>query len=108
MVRGVYIERAPSERLTVSASLDRYLAEVTPIKKPTTQRAEQVRAETLRSHFGKYSLAAITAEMVATFRDTRLAKGKSNSTVRLDLALLGHLFTTVNLLPANGRQEGRF
>ena len=94
MVRGVYIERAPSERLALSAALDRYLAEVTPTKKPTTQRAEQVRAETLRSHFGKYSLAAITAEMVAAFRDKRIAAGKTNNTVRLDLALLGHLFTT--------------
>jgi integrase len=94
MVRGVYIERAPSERLTLSAALDRYLAEVTPTKKPSTQRAEQVRAATLRSHFGKYSLAAITAEMVAAFRDKRLTKGKTNNTVRLDLALLGHLFTT--------------
>ena len=45
MVRGVYIERALSERLTLSAALDRDLAEVTPTKRPATQRAEQVRAE---------------------------------------------------------------
>lgn len=94
MVRGLYIERAASERLTFSVAMDRYLVEVTPTKKPTTQRAERVHAETLRSHFGKYSLAAINAEMAAAFRDKRLAQGKSANTVRLDLALLGHLFTT--------------
>lgn len=94
MVRGAYVERAPSERLTLSAAIDRYLAEVTPTKKATTQRAEKVRAETLRTHFGKYALAAIKAEMAATFRDKRLAQGKSASTVRLELALLGHLFST--------------
>jgi integrase len=48
---------------------------------------------TLRTHFGKFALAAIKAEMAATFRDKRLAQGKSASTVRLELALLGHLFS---------------
>ncbi len=94
MVRGVYIERSPSERMTLAVAMDRYLAEVTPTKKPSTQRAEIVRSGTLRQHFGKYSLAAINAEMIAGFRDKRLSQGKSASTVRLDLALLGHLFTT--------------
>jgi hypothetical protein len=65
-VRGAYVERAPSERITLSAAINRYLAEVTPTKKPTTQRAEKVRAETLHTHFGKYALVAINAEMVAT------------------------------------------
>ena len=94
MVRGVYIERGPSERLTLSAALNRYLTEVTPTKKATTQRAEKTRAATLCAYLGKYSLAAISAEMVASFRDKRLGQAKSDSTVRLELALLGHLFTT--------------
>lgn len=80
--------------MTLGAALDRYISEVTPTKKESTQRAELFRAATLRQHLGKYSLAAINAEMVAAFRDKRLAQGKSTSTVRLDLALLGHLFTT--------------
>ncbi len=106
MVRGVYIERGASERLTLSAALDRYLSEVTPTKKPATQQTEIERAKPLRAFFGKYSLAAITPDLVARYRDLRLAtalkpqKGASPvhllsaSTVRLELALLGHLFTT--------------
>ena len=42
---------------------------------------------------GSYSVAAITPVIVADYRDARLSEGKSVSTVRLELALLGHLFT---------------
>lgn len=108
MVRGVYIERGASERLTFGLALDRYLAEVTPTKKLTTQRTEVERARPLREFFSDYALAAITPDLIARYRDMRLAtpkmrqpKGKpapprmlSASTVRLEFALLGHLFTT--------------
>jgi hypothetical protein len=33
MVRGVYIQRAPAERMTVADALKRYLAEVSPTKR---------------------------------------------------------------------------
>lgn len=42
---------------------------------------------------GDYSLAAITPDLVAGYRDQRLEEGLSASTVRLELALLSHLFT---------------
>jgi integrase len=104
MVRGVYIRRATADRLTVTTALDRYLKEVTPTKRPSSQEAEIRRAEILKKHLGQYSLAALTPEIIARFRDERLAgtdrkdeKGKpiprANNTVRLELALLGHLFT---------------
>lgn len=92
MVRGVYLSRAPSEKLTVSAALTRYLAEVSATKKTTTQRSESFSAKHLDAFFGKYSMAAVSAELVAKYRDERLAAGKSNNTVRLELAMLGHLF----------------
>jgi integrase len=94
MVRGVYIQRSQSERLTVAAALDRYLNEVTPTKKATTQKAELNKSNRLRDAFGGYSLAAVTPDLVADYRDKRIAEGKSNNTVRLELALLSHLFTT--------------
>ncbi len=93
MVRGVYIERGPSERMLVSAAIARYLSEVTPLKKDGTQRAERFRAATIVENLGKYSLAALDAQLVASYRDKRLGQGKSPSTVRLELAMLGHLFT---------------
>ena len=44
MVRGIYIQRAPAEKMTFCAALDRYLSEVTPTKRPKTQQAERTRA----------------------------------------------------------------
>lgn len=101
MVRGVYIQRAPSERTSVEAALRRYIAEITPIKRLSTQTGERRRARILIEHLGRYSLASLTPEIIASYRDSRLAgdpKGQadkrplSNNTVRLELALLGHMF----------------
>ena len=111
MVRGVYIDRTSAERLSFGDALDRYLSEVTPTKKPGTQVAEKKKATPLRDYFGAYSLAAITPDLIAKYRDERLATprtvrdGKkriqkpeagtlSPNTVRLELALMSHLYTT--------------
>ncbi len=73
MVRGAYIRRSGSERTTIDAALRRYLAEVTPGKRPVTQVSEVRRADVLIKLLGRYSLAALTPEIVARFRDERLA-----------------------------------
>lgn len=80
--------------MTFGVALDRYLAEVTPTKKDSTQRAERLKAVSLRLFFGRYSLAAVNAELVARYRDCRIGEGKKPNTVRLELALASHLFTT--------------
>ena len=36
MVRGVYIQRASAERLTIADALKRYLEEVSPTKRPAS------------------------------------------------------------------------
>lgn len=92
MVRGIYICRSASERTTFAGALDRYLKEVTPTKKASTQKGETAKSKPLREFFGKYSLAAINSELVAGYRDKRIESGLSNNTVRLELALLGSLF----------------
>jgi hypothetical protein len=92
MVRGVYISRSGSERMTLQNALQRYLEEVTPTKKPTTQRSEKITAQHLTRFLGKYSMAALSSELVASYRDHRIGAGKSNNTVRLELALLSNLF----------------
>ncbi len=73
MVQGVYIDRAQSARLTFDKALSRYLSEVVPTKKPATQETDKYCAEPLRAYFGKYSLAAISPDLVAGYRDKRLA-----------------------------------
>ncbi len=104
MVCGAYIQRATADRMTITAALGRYLTEVVPTKRPTSQVADRKRARVLTKHLGKYSLAALTPEVIAKFWDARLAgedrkdengnpQPRTNNTVRLDLALLGHMFT---------------
>jgi hypothetical protein len=59
--------------MTVAAAMKRYLADVVPSKRPTTQVADQKRSKILVKHLGKYSLSALTPEVIAQFRDMRLA-----------------------------------
>ncbi len=107
MLRGVHIQRANTGKMSFSVALDRYLADVTPTKKATTQRAELNRSKPIRAFFGDYALAAVGVDLVARYRDQRLAtvnlRPNKNAgaggtlrpaTVRLELALLGHVFTT--------------
>lgn len=93
MVRGVFIQRSQSERFILDNAIDRYLKEVSTTKSELTQRGESSKAKQLKAKLGKYSLAAITPDIVADYRDKRLEEGKKPNTVRLELALLGHLFT---------------
>ena len=100
MVRGVYIDRAPSGRMTLRAAMARYLTEVTLTKGKTSIPREKNRANIILQVLGDYSLAAITPQLVADYRDQRMTTpsprtGKllSGNTVRLELALLSHLFT---------------
>jgi hypothetical protein len=84
--------------MTLAMAFKRYLAEISPTKKPSTQRAEATKAQKLISHLDKYSMAALSAEIIAKYRDARLAsitnpgKPTSNNIVRLELTLLSHLF----------------
>lgn len=100
MLRGVYIDRAPSERMTLRAAMARYLKEVTPTKSKTTIPREKNRAKLVLDALGDYSLAAITPQLVAAYRDQRMTTPSpktgnllSGNTVRLELALLSHLYT---------------
>jgi len=94
IIRGIYVPRQDSEKLTVASALDRYEIEISPTKKASTQHKEKSRIKTVKNALGKYSLATLTADTIAKYRDKRLADGKSNNTVRRELALLSHLYNT--------------
>ena len=90
MVRGVFVSRQEAENTTLSETLDRYLREVSVLKK--SHRTEKIYAETWKKAFGSRSLASVTSTDIAKYRDNRL-KEVSENMVRLELALLSHLFT---------------
>ncbi|MGO9569861.1 MAG: tyrosine-type recombinase/integrase [Desulfomonilaceae bacterium] len=91
MEAGLWKDSKEASQITLSQALDRYLAAVTPRKRPKTQKSENLSATYLKKSMGKLSLLQITPEKVASYRDKRLEHVSANS-VRIELALLSNLF----------------
>lgn len=90
MGRGGFVSQKEAENTTLSEALDRYEREVT-VKKKGHQEKNLIKK--WKSHpLSKRFLSTIRGKDIAEYRDTRL-KEVSPNTVRLDLALLSHLFT---------------
>ena len=81
---------------TLDKALDQYLETVTVQKARTTQEREKRIIKILKQKFGKDTLLPdITPSVVAKYRDQRLSMVSAYS-VRLELALLSHLFVKAN------------
>ena len=91
MDRGVYFSRKEAEATTLSEALDRYEREISSIKKGHLQEKKRIRS--WKAHpLAKRALATIQGKDIAAWRDTRIKSGSSANTVRLDLAIISHLF----------------
>ena len=91
MVRGVYFSRKEAEATTLSEALDRYEREISSVKKGHLQEKKRIRS--WKAHpLAKRFLATIQGKDIAAWRDTRIKSGSSANTVRLDLAIISHLF----------------
>lgn len=93
MDRGIFVSRAEAERTTLREALDRYLAEVTPTKKGQAQETSLInrwRQDPLVTRF----LASLRGADFAAYRDRRIAQGKSGNSIRIEFALVGHVFET--------------
>lgn len=91
MGRCVFISRKEAESTTLTEALERYAREVTPHKKGAAQ--ELCRIAKWKTHsLSKAFLATIRGADLAKYRDERLAENKSTNTVRLELAVISHLF----------------
>ena len=95
MDRGTFVSRAEAEATTLREALDRYAQEVTPIKKASTAKRERDRILVLKGlALAGRSLASIRGADVAAFIRARLSEGLGSNAIRLELALLSHLFNT--------------
>ena len=93
MVRGVFVSRKEAENTTLDEALERYEREVLSKKKGYGR--EKTRIKNWREHdLAKRSLASIRRSDIAKYRDTRTHSGYAANTVRLELAVLSHLFET--------------
>jgi len=119
MDKGVFVSRAEAESTTLKELLERYLAEVTPLKKGVEPETNRLRAF-MRLPLARRFVAGIRGVDMARFRDERLRQ-VSSSTVKRDLVLLGHVFEVARKewgihvhnpvrdikLPADGRPRDR-
>lgn len=90
MDKGVFVSRAEAESTTLKELLERYLAEITPLKKGAVPETNRLRA-LMRLPLARRYVAGIRGVDIAHFRDERLQKVTS-SPVKRDLVLLGHVF----------------
>lgn len=90
MDKGVFVSRAEAESTTLKDLLERYLAEITPLKKGAAPETNRLRA-LMRHALARRFVAGIRGVDIARFRDERLRK-VSSSTAKRDLVLLGHVF----------------
>lgn len=92
MERGVFVSRAEAEATTLAEALNRYEAEVSVRKRGSAR--ERRRIERWRQRpLAKRSLASIRGKDIADYIRERETEGAGPNTIRLDLALLSHLFT---------------
>lgn len=91
MRTGRFIDRREQDRLTLDQVLERYAREVTPGKRSALQELRKIRW--LRKQpIAHRTLGSLVGSDFARYRDARTATGTAAATVRLDLALIGHLF----------------
>ena len=90
MDKGVFVSRAEAESTTLKELLERYLGEITPLKKGAASETNRLKA-LMRLPLAQRFVAGIRGVDIARFRDERLQK-VTPSTVKRDLVLLGHAF----------------
>jgi integrase len=91
MDRGVFRSRDEAERTTLDEALDRYWQEIGSQKKHPGQELQRIK-HWKRQPLAKFFISNLRGMDFAKYRDKRLAEGKATNTVRLELALVGHLF----------------
>lgn len=90
--RGVFVSRAKAERTTLFEALERYAREATPRKRGASQ--ELCRIEAWKRHpLACRTLASMRGKGAADFIAERTRAGRSPHTIRLEMAVLSHLFT---------------
>ncbi|MHB8210354.1 MAG: site-specific integrase [Acidithiobacillus sp.] len=92
MLRGAWLDMAEADSTTLADALDRYGKEMSALKK--SGKIELYRIGTLKTDkIARLHLSKIRGADLAEYRDRRLTAGLSDSSVRLELAIISNLFT---------------
>lgn len=93
MIRGTWLPTKEAERTTLTEALERYLKEVTPTKKGSKRETDRIK-RWIDNPLATRTLAQIRSKDVAEFRDAERKRGLAENSVRLEIALLSHVFET--------------
>ncbi|OCX67654.1 hypothetical protein A6M27_10665 [Acidithiobacillus thiooxidans] len=92
MERGLWQNQSDADSTTLADALDRYGREVSSLKK--SGKIELYRIGNLKTDkIAKLHLSRIRGADLAEYRDRRLKAGLSDSSVRLELAIISNLYT---------------
>lgn len=92
MSRARFVDVREAEQTTIAQALKRYRREISDHKKGARQ--EGVRIDRWLDHpLANKSLATLKSSDLAEYRDARAKAGAATATIRLDLAIISHLYT---------------
>lgn len=89
MDRGKFVSRFEAEKTTFGEIIQRYMDNVTPQKRGCLEETIRLKA-TLRHRIAKLSMANLTPQALAEYRDDRLRTCKASTVIR-DLAALSSI-----------------
>ena len=93
METGKWRDTSAADRTSLGEALDRYIRDIAPRKKGKGLTNNKSQANVIKRHpIAKIALSRIRAADVATYVDKRSEEVSAN-TLRLELALMSHLFT---------------
>jgi integrase len=93
MSRWAELLESPTECVTVSDLLNRYLLEVVPGKAPRTQEDNRQEIRFLRSFFGDMAITQVAPQHIVAYVNERRAKTRANR----EVALLSNAFNKARL-----------
>lgn len=92
MERGAFVCSREAENTTLIDALERYAREISVEKKGRAQELRRIAV--WKSHpLAQRALASLRGSDFAKYRDERVVAGRASNTIRLELAILSHLFT---------------
>lgn len=90
-IRGGTAVSTEAARTTLREALERYLREITPRKKGRLREEERAKVW-MQNPIALRFLAQLRGLDFSKYRDARRAEGKAENTIRLELALISHLY----------------
>lgn len=89
--KGFLLDTGEADNTTLGEALERYRREVTSAKRGAIQ--ERRRIDAWKAHpLAQRTLQRLRGADLAAYRDERIAAGRSGNTVRLELAIISHLY----------------